>query len=324
MSGDGSRRVRLTESLGNDTHPAWSRYRLADTGHLPPLIAFESDRDGNHEIYRMNADGTGEVRLTHSEADDITPTWSPDDQQIAFVSNRSGRYQLWTMNQDGSGPTQLTRGGRPKFNPSWRAFSNGSELVAFDSPRRGSDYEIYSLRLGGTGITRRSWSLADDSEPTWRADGRGIVFESNRDGNREIYTIDPVSAQVRLTISLSDDVSPDWLSGDQANQIEVPPKVSTGSSITCTLTGTNGPDRLVGSSGPNVICGRGGNDSLAGLGGRDILAGGTGRDRIRGGPGRDSIIARDGMRDRVRGGSGSDYGQIDRARDIVTGVEALD
>jgi hypothetical protein len=30
------------------------------------------------------------------------------------------------------------------------------------------------------------------------------------------------------------------------------------------------------------------------------------------------------MRDRVRGGSGSDYGQIDRARDIVTGVEALD
>jgi Tol biopolymer transport system component len=40
-------------------------------------IAFASDRDGNYEIYFMNADGTGQTRLTRNSADDYDPVWSP-------------------------------------------------------------------------------------------------------------------------------------------------------------------------------------------------------------------------------------------------------
>ena len=35
-------------------------------------IAFESKRDGNYEIYVMNADGTDLTRLTNSSTDDYT------------------------------------------------------------------------------------------------------------------------------------------------------------------------------------------------------------------------------------------------------------
>lgn len=50
-------------------------------------IAFSSDRDGNDEIYVMNADGSGQARLTDNSAVDISPTWSPDGAQNAFTTD---------------------------------------------------------------------------------------------------------------------------------------------------------------------------------------------------------------------------------------------
>ena len=40
-------------------------------------IAFLSYRDNNNDIYVMNADGTGQTRLTDNPANDYSPTWSP-------------------------------------------------------------------------------------------------------------------------------------------------------------------------------------------------------------------------------------------------------
>ncbi len=40
-------------------------------------IAFNSDRDGNAEIYVMNADGSNQTNLTNNPADDSLPSWSP-------------------------------------------------------------------------------------------------------------------------------------------------------------------------------------------------------------------------------------------------------
>ena len=47
-------------------------------------IAFESVRDGNGEIYVMDADGSNQTRLTNNPADDWLPAWSPDGSRIAF------------------------------------------------------------------------------------------------------------------------------------------------------------------------------------------------------------------------------------------------
>jgi hypothetical protein len=70
-------------------------------------IAFASNRDGNDEIYVMNADGTDPTDLTKNPANDFGPSWSRDGKYIAFNSNLSGPSQdIWIMSADGSSPPQ--------------------------------------------------------------------------------------------------------------------------------------------------------------------------------------------------------------------------
>ncbi len=79
-------------------------------------IAFTSNRDGNDEIYVMNADGSNQTRLTYNDAYDGMPAWSPDGTRIAFESRRdSNGSAIYVMNADGSNQTQLTK--RPWWSP---------------------------------------------------------------------------------------------------------------------------------------------------------------------------------------------------------------
>ena len=66
---DGTEQQRLTNNPANDMVPSWS-----PDGKK---IVFDSDRDGNLEIYVMNADGSNQIRLTYNPADDWDPSWSP-------------------------------------------------------------------------------------------------------------------------------------------------------------------------------------------------------------------------------------------------------
>src|SRR5213594_231526 len=73
-------------------------------------IAFVSQRDGNAEIYIMNADGTGSTRVTNDPQADGRPSFTPDGQALVFHSARTaGKQQIWFVNVDGAGLTQLTR-----------------------------------------------------------------------------------------------------------------------------------------------------------------------------------------------------------------------
>ena len=72
------------------------------------VIAFTSERDGNAEIYIMNADGSDPQRLTNDPAYDAWPAWSPDGSQIAFMSDCSGNPDIYVMNIDGTERQRLT------------------------------------------------------------------------------------------------------------------------------------------------------------------------------------------------------------------------
>jgi WD40-like Beta Propeller Repeat len=89
-----------------DTKASDNRYpRVSPDGRK---IVFTAYRDGNAEVYVMNADGSGQTRLTNSQGDDDAASWSADGSQLAFASTRDGDYEVYVMNADGSGQTQLT------------------------------------------------------------------------------------------------------------------------------------------------------------------------------------------------------------------------
>ena len=72
-------------------------------------IAFASNRDGNTEIYIMNADGSEQNRLTSNPASEGYPSWPPDGKKIAFESISSrGNTDIYVMNADGTQQTRLT------------------------------------------------------------------------------------------------------------------------------------------------------------------------------------------------------------------------
>jgi Tol biopolymer transport system component len=172
-------------------------------------IVFASDRDGGYaEIYIMNANGTGQTRLTTNDARDLFPAWSPDGSKIAFASDRDGNYEIYVMNADGTGQTRITTNGASDEDPAW---SPDGSKIAFSSDRDGYA-EIYIMNTDGTGQTRLTTNVdVWEGVPAWSPDGTKITFTSERDGNFEIYVMNANgSGQTRLTTNASWDSFPVW------------------------------------------------------------------------------------------------------------------
>ena len=82
-------------------------------------IAFVSDRDGDWEIYVMNADGTDQRRLTRSPGTDRAPAWSPDGSRIAFESDRGGDFDIYVIGSDGGDERVLVDRAGNDLEPRW-------------------------------------------------------------------------------------------------------------------------------------------------------------------------------------------------------------
>jgi dipeptidyl aminopeptidase/acylaminoacyl peptidase len=176
----------------------------------PGKIAFDSTRDGNTEIYVMNADGSNPTRLTNNPAIDRDAAFSPDGRRIAFVSDRDGNSEVYVMNADGSNQTRLTNNSADDFQP---AFSPDGKQIAFMSNRGvQGDMEIYLMNADGTNETRLTNNTSFEGQPTFSPDGKQIAFVSDRDaGNFDIYTMDTSGSNVsRLTTSLASESRPNY------------------------------------------------------------------------------------------------------------------
>lgn len=178
VNADGSSLTRLTTDGAGNTHPSWS-----PDGKW---LVFSSKRDGNPEIYVMTSAGGKVMRLTFSAADDLMPAWSPDGTQIAFVSSRSMAYEIYTLKIGTPVPTPT-----PTKPP-----------VKTTTPRP---------ILPAEDVTRLTFDSKNAANPSWSADGKSIAYSTDRDGNREIYSMSSSGQRhKRLTANPANDDFPSW------------------------------------------------------------------------------------------------------------------
>ena len=178
----------------------------------PPLgdqIAFATTKDGNAEIYIINADGTGLKRLTFNPADDLSPTWSPTGKQIAFTSDRGGGPQIYVMDADGSNVHRLTFDGDYNTSPAW---SPKGDWIAYTCRNPERRLKLCADRSDGTqSIAVTESGQWDDESPSWGANGRELIFTSNRFGKNQILSIHLDGTHLlRLTSNPANNTGPSW------------------------------------------------------------------------------------------------------------------
>jgi dipeptidyl aminopeptidase/acylaminoacyl peptidase len=296
MDGDGSHRRQLTFSRVPDEDPSWSGDGRtiafesgqgstdvwtirADGSHLQRLttepgfdgdpaispdgtrIAFTSDRDGNRELYVMNADGSDPTRLTNNGARvpntaidevDENPAWSPDGTRIAFDSSRDGQFEIYSIRVDGTDVRRLTDHQSLDAAPSW---SPDGRSIAYISDRAGKDYrDIWVMRANGGAPHRITHGAVAQSPPDWQA-------------------LPAAPAGCTLWGTAGRDLIASGSRGD-------------------VICGLGGDDTLVGGRGADTLLGGTGNDTLLARDGRrDRVDGGAGRDRAQVDKKRDRVLS---------------------------------
>jgi len=125
------------------------------------LIAYESGRDGNPEIYVTNLDTSHTARLTENTVLDEWPSPSPDGMFIAWASGTEEDKNLWVMRSDGSEKRQVTSGllfgdAFPEWSP------DGSKILLTVNENDVFVLKLIDLASGET------THLGEGAAPSWR------------------------------------------------------------------------------------------------------------------------------------------------------------
>jgi len=166
-------------------------------------IVFTSTRNGDLDIYTMNADGSGVRQLTHELGYDGGPFWSYDGKKIVYRAEhpktpeeiadyksllaqnliRPGNLELWVMDADGGHKHQVTHNGAANFGPYW--FPDGKRIIFASNmadAKNGRDFDLYVINEDGTGLERVTYHPDFDGFPMFSSDGKRLVWASNRNG----------------------------------------------------------------------------------------------------------------------------------------------
>jgi hypothetical protein len=279
INADGSGYRTIARGLNQSVNPTWS-----PDGQR---IAFETNREGNFEIYSVRVDGTDLRNLTRApQGDDRMPAWHKD--MIAFISNRDRKpgdlygFSLFTMSPDGSDLQWHAQDLHPYSPLAWSP--DGSQVV-FASGRECLRWGIY-------------------------------VFDRRTDGVRRLTN------QCRFGGTRGDDLligTPfkDFLDAGPGNDH------LRGLAGPDLLRGAVGNDRLTSGPGDDVLIGGPGDDVVVGGDGSDRVIVERGHDRVSAGKGNDLIESRNGSRDVISCGGGRDTVVADRIDRVAGDCERV-
>jgi len=204
---DGSdlRQLTITQGFDNEM-PRWS-----PDGSK---IAFMSTRDGNAEIYVMNANGSGVTRLTNDPGNDEYPSWSPDGKRIVFDCDTSGTPNIYTMDaSDGGNVEALTADTMTNVWPVWSP--DGTRIAFMRDTTGNAKYNIVVMDNGGNNRRQLTNETGLAGSPAWSPDGTQIAFAIEVPaGSLNIFTMgSDGSGRLQLTHATDQTLGPSWSPG---------------------------------------------------------------------------------------------------------------
>ncbi|MCB1036049.1 MAG: PD40 domain-containing protein, partial [Acidobacteria bacterium] len=230
---DGSGTVKLTE---NDAYDAEATVCPVDGS-----IVFTSTRDGDLELYRMDADGGNVKRLTEVPGYDGGAFFSRDCSKIVWRASRfeegealedyrrllanglirPSHLEIWVANADGSEAHQVTFLGAASFAP---YFYPSGDRILFSSNYGGSprEFDIWAVDVDGTDLERITYAPGFDGFPIFSPDGEWLAFGSNRNqgkpGETDVYVArwkdhPPKAGEPSAADRVASDIA--WLAADE-------------------------------------------------------------------------------------------------------------
>jgi RHS repeat-associated protein len=223
FSGAGTYVLRLTTSDSALSASDDVQIVVTPENHAPTVSA-GPDQEGtwpegsnaNAKVFLMDLNGNIKKRLTFSTFDDYNANWSPQNNRIVLSSNRDGNNEIYVMDADGQNQTRLTNSAAYEFGPYWSP--DGTKII-YTSNEFGHN-DVFVMNADGSNKTRLTTTAAENVGGVWRpkiingqvTNGDEIVFTTSRDGNRELYAMDPDgSNQRRLTNNPGQDDAAVWL-----------------------------------------------------------------------------------------------------------------
>lgn len=201
---DLGRMITFPRLGGTNLSPAWA----PDGGK----IAFSSSRTGDPEIFVADNSGTNIRRVTAYKGPDVSPVWNPKTgAQIAWVSGRSGLPQVYMMQADGTNPQQMTDQGYA-VSPSW---SPNGQFLAFAwirhyGPGAPGAQDIYVMDIASRQFVQLTHDAGRNDFPSWSPDGRHLVFQSNRSGSDQIWSMLADGSQQHPLTTSGQNTQPNW------------------------------------------------------------------------------------------------------------------
>ncbi|MFQ6049184.1 MAG: TolB family protein [Phycisphaerae bacterium] len=178
------------------------RSQLRQTGLK---VCYQSRRDGNSDLYVMDADGSNPVNITNTpDVDEVYPHVSADGKRVCFttvaVQGRRVRFDIHWMNIDGSNRTLVAR---DATDPCWDPSGTKIAFVKRLGQDKTRDYQnrglfVYDVRTAECrDIT--AGKLHHAYVPCWSPAGNWIVatVHEHPDFGHAIIAIDPASGQFK-------------------------------------------------------------------------------------------------------------------------------